>query len=338
MANSYAASGSVNTEFVQNVYDELWEKTADVWIDYKDNMTRLRLLLADVEVRLNAENLAQHREQLALMRNKMLDKKSTDDLINLSVTFPIVMATNYFVGVNGGGTMKIRLTFIDWLDNTIDISTTKPLKNFFTAGRRFNLQLLDFGYRDYSPKEYDRSLGLATAIKTGFFDAVNFDLGGEQQGMIANLKLFFDRYVEHNESSTEAGRDKLADAINDQENHWTKIENLCSQPIATSRSIFLKSIDQHLYLDTSVESGSSPKDDLDYVKKATDLYTPIRNIEKEIRRIKRTYQMITKTLEELNISSEAFKQQSQVALANHFDVYDKLIKKQKEMIEVVSLN
>jgi hypothetical protein len=299
LRNHYAESGAINTDFVQNVYDELWETIGDKWRNYKVRVSRLKSGLNDVYFRLPADRRERLREIFDRVDKDKLTDQNIVRMIDLTVTYPIVLATTYFTGVDGGATMEIRIGWIRGSDNTVEISTRKPLMNYFQALQRSILQLLDFGSRSYQPYRYERSLGLAAAIKTGFFDSVNLSLGEDSQGMQHNLMLFWKRYVEHNRGSAETAQRQMEDLREMEDNHWYKVKRFCDFPIAGVRRIQMHHIYQDFYLDSQEGGGNVGNKDLDFVTRINGLQTHIDNLDKEINSMRRTYQVIVSTLQEL---------------------------------------
>ena len=327
LENSYQRNNNIGKDFVQNVYDKLWEKTGDIWVDYKESIIRLKIVLGDIFIRLNLENRTKYKKDIDSLRGKKLEKTAINNLINLTVTYPIVLATNYIVGKDGGGTMKITVSWVDWLDNSIEISTTNPLRDYFNRDKDINLQLLDFGFLSYKPNEIEKSMGLATAIKTGFFDIINFDLGHPNQGSFHNLELFFKRYVDQNDESLSYSIDIIEDIKKMQENEWPKLQRLCQDSIRSNRKIIIKHLYQDFILDSSEENPGLGRGDLKHIETIMKLGLSIRNLETEINYTKRTYQVIFSAL----LGNESEKLVFKNSLANFF------LKRLKVLSHMISL-
>ncbi len=335
LEEGYNKFGSINTDFVQNVYDNLWNNMGDTWPDLKEHFAQLRLLLDLIESNLSRENVVSLKEKIDLLRNYRLEKKSIGDLINLTVTFPIVFATNYFAGTNGGGTMKLRFTYVDWMDNNIEIPTTKTLKDFFVGDGRTSLQLLDFGFRNYIPTEYERSVGLSAAIKNGFFDIVNFDIGKENKGTVANLKLLYSRYVEDNNGKYIDSRNALATYETEKDKYWDELVNFCASPISNPRKIEMSSFDRLFILNSKNISDTGGDPMLKHRQYIDSVYKNIDTLYANIEQTKRTYQIIETTLRESGYGVDEFKASALISLKPRFELLSSFIKHRSDYIKAM---
>ncbi len=332
---SYEANGTINKKFVQDVYDALWESTGDMWIDYRRRVGRLRQGLSDVFYKLPDEKRTALEPLFDELNEKKLEDISVTNLVNVGVTYPIVLATTYFTGVDGGGTMEIRVTWARGADNTIEISTVKPLRNYFMAYTRNILQLLDFGTIGYQPYRFERSYGLAAAIKSGFFDTVNLDLGQANQGLEHNLELFWERYVENNREFAEIAQREIEELRTIEENHWPKVQNLCQNPINSERKIEMGELYQDFYLDSRESSSSVAEKDLAYATRINTIQTYVETLRKEIQKMQRTYQVILNALQEQGHDISNIKGSLQKELVPHFQTMHTLISKRKNLLKDV---
>jgi len=316
LSESYAAQKAVNKVFVQNVFDKLQDKVADTWVDFKENTSRLNKGLSDVYVRLSGANKDKLKSKFDLIRNKKLDLNSLSRLINIAVSYPIVLSTNYFVGHAGSGSMNLRVTWIhSGSDSTLSFSMDKPLKGYFRAAKHNLLQILDFGYLSFDPNEYERNEGLALAIKTGFFDKVNLALGKKNNGLYQNLALFYKYYVADNRTAAESIKSKLNEVRKIRHSHWKQILNMCQFPISSKRKFEYGDIDQSLYLDSkNLESGII---DLSYIAQMKTLRESATSLDDEIDALKRTYLVIKGALAETGQANEHFNEELRIELKPH---------------------
>lgn len=331
LAASFEANQTINKKFVQDVYDALWQASGDMWIDYRRRVSRLRQGLSDVYYKLSVEKREEYKELFDVLNEKKLEDTNVTNLINVGVTYPIVLATTYFTGVDGGGTMKIRVNWIRSSDNTIEIATVKPLRNYFLAETRNILQLLDFGTIGYQPYRFERSYGLAAAIKSGFFNTVNLDLGNENKGMEHNLKLFWQRYVENNREWAEIAQKDIEELRSVEENHWGKVQRMCQSPISGQRRIDMNELYQDFYLDSKESSSSVGNKDLSYATRINDMQQIIKILNLEIDKMRKTYQVILSALDEQGYDSTQLKSAFQKELVPHFQTMQTLIAKRENL-------
>ncbi len=335
LASSFEENQTINKKFVQDVYDALWQSTGDMWLDYRRQVSRLRQGLSDVYFKLSPQKRQELETTYQDLNERKFEETNLTKLINVGVTYPIVLATTYFTGVDGGGTMEIRIAWVRGADNTIEISTIKPLRNWFRAYSRSILQLLDFGTIGYQPYRFERSYGLASAIKSGFFETVNFDLGNENKGLEHNLKLFWHRYVEHNREFAEIAQREIEELRGVEENHWPKVQRMCNQPISGERRIQMSELYQDFYLDSRESSSSVGNRDLSYATRINDIQSRVEGLRSEIEKMRRTYQVILTALQEKGHDTSALKKHFQTALVPHFLTMKTLIEKRQNLLEDV---
>ncbi len=328
---SFESNQTINKKFVQDVYDALWQSTGDMWLDYRRRISRLRQGVSDVYFKLSVQKREELESLYDDLNEKKLEDTSVTNLINVGVTYPIVLATTYFTGVDGGGTMEIRVSWLRGANNTIEISTIKPLRDYFRAYTRNILQLLDFGTIGYQPYRLERSYGLAAAIKSGFFDTVNLDLGNENKGMEHNLKLFWERYVENNRQYAEIAQREIEELRKVEENHWPKVQRMCNFPISGARRIEMRELYQDFYLDSRESSSSVGTRDLEYATRINSIQNKIDVLRTEIKKMRRTYQVILTALQEKGAPINEIKTQFQAELVPHFQTMKTLISKREKL-------
>ncbi len=333
LKESFETNGAINKEFVQLVYDKLWDQSGNTWNKHKEHMSQFSLGLAEVYFKLSDENKDRLAETYNDLKDVKLNTSSLTNLINLTVTYPIVLATTYFAGENGGGVMSIRVTWGRGTDTTLDIATVRPLKDFFISPQYNILQLLDFGNLGYQPREFERNIGLAAAIKTGFFDTVNLDLGKENQGLRHNLALFFKRYVEDNDERTEAAQEQIEKLRKIKDENWRKVQRFCSQPISGFRRLDLASVKSDFYLDAKEATSSSGKKDLSYVSSVLDFRTSVDLLDSEINKIKRLYQVLLGALEDAGERTSDIKMRFQEEVIPQFSAQQRILSQMNDLLK-----
>ena len=331
---AYAEHGIVNSKFVQDVYDSLKLKTGDVWYSYKEYAEFLRLGLNDIYSKISPDRKKEVEELYKQMRDHKLESTKVANLINVAVSYPIVLATTYIAGTDGGGTIDIKVTFFGGVVDEVKIPTVRPLEGYFIAMLPNILQLVDYGYRGYQPHELERNYGLGAAIRNGFFETVNLDLGEKNQGTIHNLKLFFNRYVEHNQTWAEFAVREIESMRKIKINHWDRLKGICDAPISSERKILLNDLYDNLYMDTKATPGSVSETDLQFGESVFAKKRYAVGLYNEIQRLKRTYKVIVASLQESGVENQQELVDSmKKAIRPHYTHLNNILVKRSELLQ-----
>ena len=333
LEKNYRTHKSVNRDFVQGVYDHLWDGVGDNWIDFKISVSRLNKGISDVFQRLNQKNKSLLKDQYSLLKDKKLDPSNINELINSFVTDPIIIAMTYFSGKSGGGNMQLRSSYLSGLDNLTTVSTMKPLNSYFKTSNRNALQLLDYGYVGFEPTEFEKNVNLSIAVKTGFFDIINFDLGSENKGYAHNLKLFFEKYVEDNRDSLEITNRDVEKLRTLRESHWGRVKKFCENPISVVHKIKYSDLSGMIYLNAKESMRNLGKGDLEHISEFYKKHDRFKYIIREINGLKRTYQVLKTVLFEVGKDKPSLLKSFRAAMLPHYRSQKNILKASDEFLK-----
>lgn len=300
---SYKKENAITNYFIQNLYDNLVAKTSKPWKRFKQNSNRYLNGLNSIYALLDSDK----KKELKPVYDefiKKINRQELDSAINHTVTFPILLATKYFIKKSRSGIIELKFNWLNGVDNTITVSVANPFANYFSQDSSFSdIKILDFGYLKYEPTIYEKNMALSLAVKSGFFDVAHLNLEGDKKGLNYNLIALFKAYIEDNTQISNISVRNMQKLKEIKSNHWNRIKNLCQKPLSASYNLNLKDLSYNVHVSGNNLSGFR-KDDQNYIKDIYDIQDKIELEFSEIQDIKRTYQVIKSALNSSDSQTE----------------------------------
>lgn len=293
---------TISEDFASDTFVDLNDRGAFIWKDYKDNVDRLRQLSTDLQSRLSADRRSEVDDIIDHYSRRIFDSANVINMVNTTVTFPILIAMTHYLGKNASGTMKLSFPYLSGTQSELTISVANAFLRYFNPSRAdFNrLQVLDFGSKTFDPKELQRNIGLSMAVKNGFFEVVELDLGNQDKTNYAdyadNVVNFFTTFVDDNDADLGTSDAYINSMETFQNSDWNKTQRLCRSPRLLPRLISITQMQTEPVMGVKDLNEKFGDTFLDRVSTMYDYRTKIFNLREEMNEIKRVYLILRDSL------------------------------------------